>query len=232
VGSAASPEQAAPKAGLIPPRKPAVVRFRWAILAGALAAGVGIGGAIALLRHSSPAITSGTTPPVETWAAGTRRAPAFVLHDETGKVLSLAALHGRPVIVTFIDPLCRDFCPREASVISAAAKAVAPRSPAIVAISVDPWGDTKQNFRADAAHWRLAPQWRWGIGSAAELSPVWRGYGVGVLVTKKRIAGITVREITHTGAAYLIDASGYERALFLYPFKTSDLVDALRALPT
>ena len=44
------------------------------------------------------------------------------------------------------------------------------------------------------------------------------------------IAGVTLREITHTGAAYLIDSSGYERALFLYPFETSDVVAAAREM--
>ena len=53
---------------------------------------------------------------------------------------------------------------------------------------------------------------------------------VDVLVTRKTIAGISVRNITHTGAAYLIDVSGYERALFLYPFQTKDVVDAAQAM--
>ena len=39
-----------------------------------------------------------------------------------------------------------------------------------------------------------------------------------------------VRYITHTGAAYLIDAKGYERALFLYPFTTDQVVSAAQAL--
>ena len=49
-----------------------------------------------------------------------------------------------------------------------------------------------------------------------------------VRTPRKKIAGISVRNITHTGAAYLIDGSGYERALFLYPFETQDVVSAAR----
>ncbi len=79
-------------------------------------------------------------------------------------------------------------------------------------------------------HWRLAPQWQWGVGSQARLAAVWKDYDVGVAVTKKTIAGVTVREITHTGAAYLIDGSGHERALFLYPFHTADIVGAMRTM--
>ncbi len=43
-------------------------------------------------------------------------------------------------------------------------------------------------------------------------------------MTKKTVAGIPIRRIVHTGAAYLVDASGDERALWLYPFTTDDVV--------
>ena len=57
-------------------------------------------------------------------------------------------------------------------------------------------------------HWRLAPGWRWGTGSYAQLARVWKSYFVGVEVANQKIAGVKVRRITHTGAAYLIDAPG------------------------
>jgi hypothetical protein len=49
-------------------------------------------------------------------------------------------------------------------------------------------------------------------------------------VTKRTIAGVTIRKIGHTGAAYLIDANGDERALFLYPFTAGDVVGAAHHL--
>jgi hypothetical protein len=36
-----------------------------------------------------------------------------------------------------------------------------------------------------------------------------------------------VHDVTHTEAAYLIDAKGYERALFLWPFGAGDVRSAL-----
>ena len=151
---------------------------------------------------------------VSTWPAGARPAPAFTLTDEHGKSFSLASLHGRSAIVTFIDPLCRDFCPREASILTEAAAKLGAKAPAIVSVSVDPWADTATNFKADAAHWKLGPTWRWGTGTYAELARVWKPYDVGVEVTNKTIAGVKVRYITHTGAAYLIDRErGRARAL-------------------
>jgi protein SCO1 len=214
-----------------PKPAPAVVRFKYAIWVLALLVGVGIGAAIKLTQsHSSP-ITAPSMP-VATFAPGTRPAPAFSLLDQSGKPVTLAAYKGRPLLLTFIDPYCRDFCPREARVLSAAAEQLGPKAPAIVAVSVDPWADTVKNFKTDAIHWKLAPGWRWGVGTVSKLSPVWKSYEIGVSWTTRKIAGITIRKITHSGAAYLIDGSGYERALFLYPFTTSEVVGAAKSIST
>ena len=206
----------------------AVHRFRWLIWPAAALPGL----AIAYMVARALAPSSASTPPdvIQTWPAEARPAPAFALHDEQGRPLTLASLRGRPAIVTFIDPLCRDFCPREASVLSEAATAIGTDAPAIVSVSVNPWANTARNFREDALHWNLAKGWRWGVGSEAELAKVWRDYAVGVQIPQKTIAGVKVRNITHTGAAYLIDADGYERALFLYPFTTAQVVSAARAM--
>jgi hypothetical protein len=53
-----------------------------------------------------------------------------------------------------------------------------------------------------------------------------------VLVTTKRVAGVTVRDVAHTEAAYLIDANGYERALFLWPYTAGSVARTLRGLTT
>ena len=55
---------------------------------------------------------------------------------------------------------------------------------------------------------------------------------VGPIRQKLLDAGITVHEITHTEAAYVVDGSGYERALFVWPFTTADVEQSLRALAT
>jgi protein SCO1/2 len=210
-------------------RRPPSHRLRW-ILWGAAGLVAAAALSFLLVKAFAPSSSSGASDVTATWAAGERPAPAFALHDEHGNPLTLASLRGRPAIVTFIDPLCRDFCPREASVLSEAAAALGRDAPAIVSVSVNPWADTPANFRADAAHWQLAPGWRWGVGSYGDLADVWKKYGVAVQVTQKKIAGVKVRNIVHTGAAYLIDAKGNERALFLYPFTTGQVVSAARSM--
>jgi hypothetical protein len=39
---------------------------------------------------------------------------------------------------------------------------------------------------------------------------------------------VRLRTIVHTGAAYLIDGAGYERALLLYPFDAAQVENAAR----
>lgn len=160
-----------------------------------------------------------------------RRAPAFSLVDQHGKTVSLAALRGRPVIITFIDPLCRDYCPIEAQRLNDVVRSFpAAQKPALVAVSVNVYGNTRQILAEDARKWKLVPQWRWAIGSSAALSPVWRAYGVEVLVSTRTVAGVKVHTITHTEGSYVIDANGFERALFLWPYSSRGVEQTLRNL--
>jgi hypothetical protein len=97
-------------------------------------------------------------------------------------------------------------------------------------VSVNVYGNSRANLLQDVAKWRLVPEWRWAVGGSRQLARVWRRYRIGVLVTTKKIAGVSVREISHTEAAYVIDRAGYECALFLWPFRAQDVTRALRAL--
>jgi cytochrome oxidase Cu insertion factor (SCO1/SenC/PrrC family) len=166
-----------------------------------------------------------------TWAAQRQRAPDFRLIDQLGRPVSLSADRGRPVIVTFIDPLCRNFCPFEAQQLNDLVDSLPSNSrPAVIAVSVDVYGNARANLLQDVRKWRLVPQWRWAIGSPGQLARVWQRYRIGVLVTTKKIAGVRVHEISHTEAAYVVDGDGYERALFLWPFRASDVLGVLRRL--
>ena len=82
----------------------------------------------------------------------------------------------------------------------------------------------------DARKWKLVPEWRWAIGHPSELSRVWAAYHVQVLATTKTVAGVKVHTIGHTEAAYVIDSKGYQRALFLWPYRADGVVRTLRTL--
>jgi cytochrome oxidase Cu insertion factor (SCO1/SenC/PrrC family) len=207
----------------------------WQWILAALAFGVVLGGGIALLRNSSqraPAAVS-TLPgrPAAAWAAGREPAPDFRLADAHGAPISLERFRGRPVIVTFIDPVCRTLCPLEAKELNQAV-AETPRAerPAIVAVSVDPWADSRTAFSSDQRKWRLVPAWHWAVGRYSQLSRVWKSYKIGVLDRKTTVGGITVHDVSHTEASFVIDGAGYERALFLFPFSGGDVAAELQRL--
>jgi cytochrome oxidase Cu insertion factor (SCO1/SenC/PrrC family) len=173
------------------------------------------------------------TPPPVTWPADRRLAPDFVLRDQDGHSVSVVAYRGRPVIVTFIDPLCRNLCPLEAKVLNDVAGRMPARArPAIVAVSVDVYGGANRrgNLMQDVHKWQLVPQWHWAVGTPAQLAAVWRRYDIGVKVTTNRIDETTIHYITHTEAAFILDATGHERALFLWPFHPQDVGRILRQL--
>jgi cytochrome oxidase Cu insertion factor (SCO1/SenC/PrrC family) len=210
-----------------------LIRLRW-ILSGVVLL-LAVVAAVLFLALRSPAPSSTAAPvsdaPAATWAAGALRAPDFRLTDQNGGAVSLAALHGRPVIITFIDPLCRDFCPIEAQHLNDVVNTFPQASkPAIVAVSVNVYGNARTTLMEDARKWKLVPEWRWAIGHPAQLSRVWDAYHVQVLAMTKKVAGVTVHTIGHTEAAYVIDSKGYQRALFLWPYGADGVVRTLRAL--
>jgi cytochrome oxidase Cu insertion factor (SCO1/SenC/PrrC family) len=200
------------------------------VLAAAVALGAAIGIAVAIASEGSSKSSVVTRAPDATWRAGSRPAPAFHLRDQRGAPVSVEALRGKPVVVTFIDPVCRNLCPLEAAALGKVVRDLGSRAPAVVAVSVNPWADTNANFKADARAWQLPSSWRWATGSRAGLARVWRNYGVAVQVRAKRLAGVTVRNVIHTEGSYVIDARGFERALFLYPFRAADIERELEEL--
>jgi cytochrome oxidase Cu insertion factor (SCO1/SenC/PrrC family) len=187
--------------------------------------------AVVLLRHrgATPAIAATRVPTPYRWAPGQRRAPDFRLIDQDGRPIRLAAFRGRPVILTFVDPLCRNLCPLAAHVLNDVdATLPAGERPAIIAVSVDIYADKRTDLLEDFHKWDLVPQWHWAVGSPGKLAAVWKHYEIGVSVATKRIAGTTVHYITHDEVAYVIDSSGYVRALFGWPYEPQDVTTVLR----
>jgi cytochrome oxidase Cu insertion factor (SCO1/SenC/PrrC family) len=208
------------------------IPLKWGLVVVAAIGGIGAGTALALVhRGGSQAASSAVGPANIAWAGGKRRAPDFALHDQAGAPISLRSAHGRVVILTFIDPLCTTLCPLEAKVLDQVEQRLPQaQRPAVMAVSVNPWGNSRRYLRDDARRWRLDRSWHWAVGSKAQLERVWRAYEIGVRMTRRVIAGVTVHQIDHTEAAYVIDPRGYERALFIYPFAASDVQRAVRQL--
>jgi cytochrome oxidase Cu insertion factor (SCO1/SenC/PrrC family) len=177
----------------------------------------------------TPTASAATAP--FSFPADRRKAPAFELTGQNGQPVSLGAYRGKPVIVTFIDPLCRNLCPLAAHVLNAVDRELpaAQRVP-IIAVSVDVYADTHADLLEDFQRWSLVPQWHWAVGTPTQLAAVWSRYEVGVSVVTKRIAGITVHYIEHDELAYVVDPDGYERALFFWPYDAAGVKRTLAQL--
>ena len=172
-------------------------------------------------------------PPLFSWPAGQRPAPNFSLRDQSGGPVSLASYRGRPVIVAFTNPVCRFrfACRIEARVLNQAVEQM-PISlrPEILAVSVDARGDARANLLRDARTWNLSPQWRWAVGSPAQLAAVWKRYKVAVNAGQQDPTAGTIASVSRNIAAYIVDRSGHERALFLWPFYPPDVTHVLREI--
>ncbi|HLY94146.1 MAG TPA: SCO family protein [Gaiellaceae bacterium] len=206
------------------------MQHRIAVLGSAVAIGAGAGIAAAVLSAHGSGTAVEPSRPAATWAAQAVRAPELRLVDPQGRAVTLAALRGRPAIVTFIDPVCRDLCPLEARVLAQVHHDLGAAAPSLVAVSVNPPADTQANLDKSARVWGVPDSWRWAIGTPTALARAWRAYHVGVQTIRKTIAGVSVREVAHTEAAYVIDAAGYQRALFIYPFVAADVEQVLKNL--
>ncbi len=128
------------------------------------------------------------------------RAPDFTLSDQDGERVSMRALRGRPVIVTFLYTNCEDTCPIQAQTVRGALDELGHDVPAL-AIAVDPPNDTPRSAREFLAEQRATGRLDFVLGSAAELRPVWDGFAIQPQsVTSEHQARFT-----------LVDARGYQR---------------------
>ncbi len=182
--------------------------------AGAALVGVAAGAAAYLL--SSPQHPPRAAPALpelhgqSSWASGERPAPPFALATLSGGTGSLAALRGQAVLLAFTDSRCAPGCPFLGRAISEAEQLLpAAARPAVVVVSTNPAADTDASVRAALRRWQAPPGWEWLSGSAGELGPVWRAYGLA--------AGTAARPRASGSALYLIDARGDERAGYLPP---------------
>jgi protein SCO1/2 len=127
-------------------------------------------------------------------------APDFHLTDQDGKPVSMRALRGKPVVVTFLYSTCRDTCPATAQQIRGALDDLGHDVPA-VAISVDPGTDTEQSARRFLAEQNMTGRMTFALGRRNQLAPVWQAYGTTPQTVQQE----------HMARAVLVDARGYQR---------------------
>ena len=137
--------------------------------------------------------------------------PQFALKDSLGRLIRLSQFRGKAVILTFIYDHCPDTCPL---IVANLHNALLRLGPAvgklqIVAVSVDPRGDTPATVKRFLAAHEMTDRMEYLIGSFRALAPVWRAYGVAVQGSPES------REVSHS--AFLYGITGHGRVLVLYP---------------
>jgi protein SCO1/2 len=128
------------------------------------------------------------------------RAPDFKLRNQDGERVSMRALRGRPVVVTFLYTHCEDTCPIQAHTVRGALDELGHDVPAL-AVAVDPPRDTAESAQAFLAEQRATGRIDFVLGSRAELRRVWDGFFI-------RPQSVT-RE--HQARFTLVDAKGFQR---------------------
>jgi protein SCO1/2 len=175
---------------------------------------------------SSPPAKKAQSAQVKFDAAGTltpvRTAPPLALRNYLGKPVDIASYRGKAVLVTFIYTHCPDVCPLITSNLRVAqnlmGKATAAKTQ-IIAVSVDPRGDTPKTVTAFLAHHEMTGRMQYLLGSARELGAVWKAWGVGSERDAKN-----PDLVEHSGLIYGVTGSGKRLTIYAANFQPSDIV--------
>lgn len=132
-----------------------------------------------------------------------RPAPQIRLADARGGTFDTRTLAGEPYLVTFLFANCPDVCPLIGVQLRETLERLGPdaRRVGVVAVSVDPRGDTPEAVRTWLRRQRQPQQFRYLIGSQRELEPVWDAW-----YAAPQIPGSP--ESAHTAVVWLVDARG------------------------
>jgi protein SCO1/2 len=185
---------------------------------------------VAVLAGCGSSKTAETTAPAKRFAGAEltppRVAPPIALHDAVGTPVTLSGQHGRYVLVTFIYTHCPDVCPLITQNLNAALRAIGPgarKNVRVLAVSVDPVGDTPKTVKAYAREKHLLPQFEYLIGTRAGLRRVWKAWHVLAVETKPDL-------VDHVAYTALIDTKGNERVLYDSSVHATQVVHDLRVL--
>jgi cytochrome oxidase Cu insertion factor (SCO1/SenC/PrrC family) len=139
------------------------------------------------------------------------RAPGFSLTDQDGHTLSLSSLHGKVVVLQFMDPHCTDICPIVSAEFVKAYRDLGPLASKVVfaAVNVNAYHARVQDMAQYSRAQQLGsiPSWHFFTGPVPALKSVWSGYHIQVYAPNPDA------DVQHTSAVYFIDPQGRERFL-------------------
>ncbi len=150
-----------------------------------------------------------------------RRAPPLALHNYLGEPVNIDSYRGKAALVTFLYTNCPDICPLITSDLRVALNLMGPTTASkvqIIAVSVDPRGDTPDAVAAFLARHEMTGRMQYLIGSAHELAPVWKAWGVGSVRDAAQ-----PQLVNHTGIIFGITGSGERLTDYAPSFQPSEI---------
>lgn len=208
------------------PRPKSLGVLAWVSLGGCALLLALVAAVLFLRTKARPALTGPTL-------SGSPAAANFSLPDQHGQAISMSALRGKVVAMTFLYTRCPDVCPAIASKLGAADARLGSQASKIqmLAVTIDPLGDTPARIaQFDSEHGLAqASNWHYLTGSPARLTPVWHSYGVG---SNASLSGALTspEQLEHSAMVYLIDRQGRLRVALPANFTQSDFLQDVRAL--
>ncbi len=193
------------------------------VLAGGLAALVaGCGGS------SSSSDPTTTTASDANYSGATanppKPAPALQLSNYNGKPVNIDQYKGKAVLVTFIYDHCPDICPLIVSNLHAAQNqmsAAERKQLQIIAVSVDPKGDTPQTVKKFLADHQMTGRMDYLIGSRPQLENVWADWNI---KQKNDPSNKNPDAVEHSALIYGISGTGDITTLYPANFKPDQIV--------
>ncbi len=187
-----------------------------ALLAVAVAAGVGCGGS-----NSDP--TTSTASFAGLVQKQQKPVPPLALNDSLGHPVNIDHYRGKAVLVTFIYDHCPDICPIIVGNLHTAQKELGSEAGKlqIIAVSVDPKGDTPNTVKAFLEQHQMTGKMQYLIGSRPQLENVWSDWGI---AAKASPTSKDPDAVEHSALIYGISGSGKMTTVYPANFKPSEIV--------
>lgn len=154
-------------------------------------------------------------PPLQPPAPAAPPAPNFLLRDQRGRRTSLDQFRGKVVLLTFLDPICRQLCPLTTQSMLDAVQRLGPAAAQkveLLGVNVNLQRLQVADVAAYSRIHALRRHWRFLTGSPAQLKKVWRAYHVYVAISPGG-------DVEHFSVTYVIGPHGRERAVFSTPMR-------------
>jgi len=196
-------------------------RVPWSMLA-VMLAGALVASACARASSASPSAPSPSFGIVQN-----RPVPDVPLVDQAGRPTSLAAFHGKVVVLANFLSLCQDECPMVTGAFIAMQRDVQAAGlgdrVAFLEVSVDPGRDTPARLAAYSQ--QFGANWPLLTGAPADLNRLWSFFGIAHQQVPEdqppKLDWWTHQpltyDVTHTDGFILLDTSGHERFITANP---------------